>query len=290
MRKIKFPLVRMSRLFSPAISFSRYNYTQRKVFYSRFFHSTTSTRSHAMFPQPSPSRQEELTQAYNNVLQEVTKTSSRPVRLVAVTKLKPSSDIMALYNIGVRHFGENYVQELITKSQELPKDIQWHFIGGLQTGKCKDLAKSIDNLYAVEAVDSLKKCKKLDSVRHSLEGAQIQIYLQVNTSGEEQKSGYSVSDLSDIEETVGYLTSLECKTLKLQGLMTIGSFSESTADVEENQDFAKLVELKNKLDEKFSLDLELSMGMSNDYIQAIKQGSTNVRVGSLILGARPPRT
>ena len=242
-----------------------------------------------MFPQPTPSRQEELTQSYNDVLQEVTKTSSRPVRLVAVTKLKPSSDIMALYNIGVRHFGENYVQELITKSQELPKDIQWHFIGGLQTGKCKDLAKNIDNLYAVEAVDSLKKCKKLDSVRHSLEGTQIHIYLQVNTSGEEQKSGYSVSDLSDIEETVGFLTSLECKTLKLQGLMTIGSFSESTADVEENQDFAKLVELKNKLDEKFSLDLELSMGMSNDYIQAIKQGSTNVRVGSLILGARPPR-
>lgn len=245
--------------------------------------------------QPTTSRQEELTTAYNDVLQQVTNAAAQrqgpvpaPVRLVAVTKLKPLSDIMALYNIGVRHFGENYVQELITKAQELPKDIKWHFIGGLQTGKCKDLAKNIENLFAVEAVDSLKKCKKLDSVRHSLNGAQIQIYLQVNTSGEEQKSGYSVLDLAEIEETVDFLLSPECKTLKLQGLMTIGSFSESTSDLE-NHDFAKLVQVKNKLDEKFGIDLELSMGMSNDYIQAIKQGSTNVRVGSLILGSRPKK-
>ena len=100
-------------------------------------------------------RKTELISAYEAISQRVSTTSnSRNVRLVAVSKLKPASDILALYNHGVRHFGENYVQELIGKAQELPKDIKWHFIGGLQTGKCKDLAKGIDNLYAVETIDS----------------------------------------------------------------------------------------------------------------------------------------
>lgn len=235
-------------------------------------------------------RTDELCKAYDGILNQVNSASQgRPVRLVAVSKLKPASDIQTLYDHGVRHFGENYVQELITKARELPKDIKWHFIGGLQTGKCKDLARHIDNLYAVEAIDATKKCKKLDTIRAEVNGAPINIYLQINTSGEEQKSGYSSTDLKELYESVEFLLSENCKTLKLSGLMTIGSFSESTSEGEENKDFKVLVDLKKHLDEKFLLNLELSMGMSNDYIQAIHQGSSSVRVGTSIFGARPPK-
>lgn len=246
------------------------------------------------FPQPTEVRQKEISSAYDKISEQVSNLSaehsSKPVRLVAVSKLKPSSDIMALYNHGVRHFGENYVQELIGKSQELPKDIKWHFIGGLQTGKCKDLSKGVENLYAVEAIDSLKKCKKLESCRKNAEGNSINIYLQINTSGEDQKSGYSLEILDELYETVEFLLDpKQCTLLNIQGLMTIGSFSESISE-EGNADFKRLLTLKQKLDDKYRLDLELSMGMSNDFKEAIKQGSSSVRVGSSIFGARPTKS
>lgn len=238
------------------------------------------------FPQPTESRAKELAENYNAILAKVHALNPR-TRLVAVSKFKPASDIMALYSIGVRHFGENYVQELVAKSEQLPKDICWHFIGGLQLGKCKDLSNKVSNLWAVETVDSLKKCKQLNNARERKEGDVINVYLQVNTSGEEQKSGFL--EMSDLEETIKYIQSDECKKLKLVGLMTIGSITESKAEHEENHDFTKLVEWKKVLDEKYQLDLELSMGMSSDFEQAIKQGSSCVRVGSSIFGARPPR-
>ncbi|CAD1808760.1 Pyridoxal phosphate homeostasis protein [Candida parapsilosis] len=238
------------------------------------------------FPKPTKSRATELESNYNTILAKVHALNPN-TKLVAVSKFKPSSDIMALYSIGVRHFGENYVQELVAKSEELPKDICWHFIGGLQSGKCKDLSNKVSNLWAVETVDSLKKCRQLNNARERKEGDVINVYLQVNTSGEEQKSGFL--QMSDLEETIEYIQSDECKKLKLVGLMTIGSISESKSDHEENYDFKKLVEWKHKLDEKYNLDLELSMGMSSDFEQAIKQGSSSVRVGSSIFGARPPK-
>ncbi|KAI5958392.1 hypothetical protein CANMA_004236 [Candida margitis] len=238
------------------------------------------------YPQPTESRARELVTNYNAILAKVHELNPK-TRLVAVSKFKPSSDIMALYSIGVRHFGENYVQELVAKSEELPKDICWHFIGGLQSGKCKDLSNKVSNLWAVETMDSLKKCRQLNNARERKDGETINVYLQVNTSGEEQKSGFL--SMSDLEETVEYIQSDDCKRLKLVGLMTIGSIAESKSDHAENHDFKELVEWKHVLDAKYKLDLELSMGMSSDYEQAIKQGSTSVRVGSSIFGARPPR-
>lgn len=249
-------------------------------------------RSFAMsFPQVDPERQACLIENYEHTLSQVKKAEkSSPVTLVAVSKLKPSSDIMALYNHGVRHFGENYVQELVGKAKELPKDIKWHFIGSLQTGKCKDLAKDIENLYAVETIDALKKCKKLDAARKAVDLPVINVYLQINTSSEDQKAGYRLDNLDEIYETVEFLTNeKECTKLKFEGLMTIGSFAESTSDGELNQDFAKLVELKEILDKKYSLLLQLSMGMSSDFATAIAQGSSSVRVGTSIFGNRPPR-
>lgn len=234
----------------------------------------------------STERSLELSQKYEQTLKLVQQAAQgKVVRLVAVSKLKPASDILDLYNAGVRHFGENYVQELVSKAEELPKDINWHFIGGLQTGKCKDLARNIDHLYSVETMDSLKKIKKLDSIRTEVDGSEINVSLQINTSDEGQKSGFSLKD-AELFESVEYLLSTECKKLKLQGLMTIGSFNESVSD-SENEDFARLANLKKELDRKYGLDLELSMGMSSDFIQAIKQGSTSVRVGTTIFGVRP---
>ena len=245
---------------------------------------TMSTMS--SFPEPTETRKQELITNYNETLSKVESLNPK-VQLIAVSKLKPLSDIMALYSIGVRHFGENYVQELISKSQELPKDIKWHFIGGLQSGKCKDLSKHVENLYAVETIDTLKKCKQLNNSRDKVNGEIINVFLQVNTSGEEQKSGFL--KIEDIEETIEYLLSDESKKLNVLGLMTIGSFNESVSLDGENKDFKRLVEVKEILDNKYKLDLQLSMGMSNDFEQAIKQGSTSVRVGTTIFGARPPK-
>ena len=141
----------------------------------RTMSSTSTSTSTPSFPEPTEARKQELITNYNNTLQQVQSLNPK-VNLVAVSKLKPSSDIMALYSIGVRHFGENYVQELIAKSQELPNDIKWHFIGGLQSGKAKDLSKHVANLYAVETIDSLKKCKQLDNTRVKVEGDDINVF------------------------------------------------------------------------------------------------------------------
>ena len=226
----------------------------------------------------------DLAANYSHVLENVHKLNPK-ARLVAVSKYKPASDIQALYDIGVRDFGENYVQELIEKVQTLPKDIRWHFIGALQTGKCNVLLRDIPNLFAVQTVDLLKKCTKLNSSRSSIEGSKvINVYLQVNTSGETQKAGFSYENVPDLEKTVEYLLK-EATHLKLLGLMTIGSVTESQSE-QENADFARLVLLKLQLDLKYDIDLELSMGMSSDYVDAINQGSTCVRVGSSIFGSR----
>lgn len=236
-------------------------------------------------------RSEELIHNANLIKEEVLKLSNGKTNLVCVSKLKPASDIKILYDIGYRHFGENYVQELIEKSKILPKDIKWHFIGGLQTNKCKDLAKNIPNLYFVETIDSLKKAKKLNDLRkqmidEKLPGfGKIGVLIQVNTSGESQKSGCEPGN--ELDELVNFIIN-DCDCIEFKGLMTIGSYAVSHSDGE-NKEFSLLYKLRDHLYEKFQLkDLELSMGMSGDYIQAIKQGSTTVRVGSSIFGARPP--
>ncbi|ODV93996.1 hypothetical protein PACTADRAFT_51734 [Pachysolen tannophilus NRRL Y-2460] len=238
--------------------------------------------------EPSVERAQELVENASAVLLRIEKCSTaisreKTPRLVCVSKLKPASDIMALYRKGFRHFGENYVQELIEKSKILPKDIKWHFIGGLQTNKCKDLAKKIENLYAVETIDSIKKAHKLNEQRSGTDYPIINIYIQVNTSGEEQKSGCNPSECLELAQYI--LT--QCPNLKLEGLMTIGSIAASTSSGK-NQDFEKLVQLKTSLKQELNIDLELSMGMSADFEEAIKEGSTSVRVGSTIFGSRPP--
>lgn len=213
------------------------------------------------------------------------------ILLLAVSKLKPASDIQILYDHGVRHFGENYVQELIEKSKILPGDIHWHFIGGLQTNKCKDLAK-VPNLSFVETIDSLKKAKKLNEARskYNPDASPLACNVQINTSSEEQKSG--LQQEQEIFDVIRFFLDENTKHITLNGLMTIGSRDTSHSDnaTEENEDFKRLVEWKGKIDSAFGTNLKLSMGMSSDYQQAIRQGSCEIRIGTDIFGARPARS
>ncbi|KAJ2690049.1 hypothetical protein IWW39_001015 [Coemansia spiralis] len=207
-------------------------------------------------------------------------SSTHPPRLVAVSKYKPASDILAAYNCGQRHFGENYVQELCEKAAELPSDISWHFIGRLQSNKCKALA-AIPNLWAVETIDSEAKARKLnDAWGGAGHSRGLNVFIQVNTSDEESKGGVEQHDV----EAVARAIVEECKGLRLLGLMTIGSIEGSQQ--RPNPDFLRLRQLRDDLNAKLGLSLELSMGMSDDFEHALELGATNVRVGSRIFGSR----
>lgn len=234
-------------------------------------------------------RETMVLQNYQKIL---TKLPSN-VLLLPVSKFKPATDIQILYNHGVRQFGENYVQELIEKQGILPKDIKWHFIGQLQTNKCKDLAK-LNNLYMVESIDSLKKLNKLDTARGNFINenknesiGKINVKIQVNTSNEEQKGG--INNFDELKPLISFLVN-ESKYLVFDGLMTIGSLANSTTvSSEENDDFAKLNAVKQEVAKEFNLSLNeinLSMGMSNDFEKAIKQGTSEIRIGSDIFGSR----
>ncbi|KAI9009645.1 hypothetical protein BC832DRAFT_529725 [Gaertneriomyces semiglobifer] len=230
----------------------------------------------------SDERRLEIAENLAGIRERVSQAQSRrgvgkDVRLVAVSKTKPVDDLRCAYDHGQRHFGEN-VQELVEKAPQLPKDIQWHFIGTLQSNKCKLLA-AIPNLWAVETIDSIKKA---DALNKACEGRSeaLRVFAQVNTSGEESKSGIAPDECTSLAEHVV----TRCNNLKLQGLMTIG-MAHREVD-QENPDFKCLRECKNNVDQRLGLDVELSMGMSDDFENAIEAGSTSVRVGSSIFGKR----
>ncbi|KAL1975748.1 hypothetical protein VTN31DRAFT_4140 [Thermomyces dupontii] len=232
---------------------------------------------------------------------------SRPdVRLVAVSKLKPASDILALHNAHPDlHFGENYVQELLEKARLLPASIKWHFIGGLQSNKCVTLARDVPGLWAVESVDTEKKASLLNrgwgerprpnnNNGQEQEEERLRVYVQVNTSAEPNKSGVEPSAAPALCRFIRE----QCPRLKLQGLMTIGAIARSTqlAPGQENEDFVTLVKVREAVEQDLGLQsegedrLELSMGMSADFESAIRLGSDEVRIGTDIFGERPPKS
>ncbi|KAJ5225211.1 hypothetical protein N7468_006436 [Penicillium chermesinum] len=231
---------------------------------------------------------------------------AKPVRLVAVSKLKPASDILALHQAPAsqQHFGENYLQELLEKSRLLPKTIKWHFIGGLQSNKCVNLARDVHALWAVESVDSEKKATLLNKgwgdrkpevmgerEESDAEADKLRIYVQVNTSGEENKAGIDPAAAPALCRFVKE----KCPRLKLQGLMTIGAIarSKATTPENENEDFVCLRDTRDRVAAELGLgveELELSMGMSSDFEGAIALGSDQVRVGTTIFGDRPPKS
>lgn len=174
------------------------------------------------------------------------------------------------------------MQELCGKVSELPTDIQWHFIGPLQSNKANLLVKTVglDQLSCVETVASLKLAKKLNKAVVDLDTSKcLGIYIQINTSGEESKSGVLPGEeMKDLTKSIME----DCPQLKIKGVMTIGApgkYECFDCLVECRQDLADIVGVSPK-------DLDLSMGMSGDFEEAIQRGATNVRVGSTIFGAR----
>ena len=225
-----------------------------------------------------------------------------PVRLVLVSKLKPASDILALHQSSSRseHFGENYVQELTEKAHSLPRSIKWHFIGALQSNKCKALAEGIPNLWCVSSVDSVKKADLLEKGRAALTNSpkentfdgdgdkpdSLRIKVQINTSGESSKSG--VTPGTEAVDLCRHIVE-QCPHLKLSGMMTIGAIARSKDSENVNEDFTVLAETRDNVAKELGLEkeaLELSMGMSADFATAIQFGATHVRVGSAIFGRR----
>jgi pyridoxal phosphate enzyme (YggS family) len=262
----------------------------------------------------NPQRAAHLLENVSSVVSRATaaNSSSRPLRVVLVSKLKPAADILALHSQTsppsplspeiLSHFGENYVQELTEKAGLLPRSIKWHFIGSLQSNKAKNLAAHIPNLFCVSSVDSEKKADLLDKGRQAFlasedpdsawySGRRLDVKVQVNTSGEESKSG--VQPGAETTSLCAYILE-KCPSLRLSGLMTIGAIarSKATTPENENEDFITLREERDRVANELGLQaeaLELSMGMSSDFEGAIRQGSTEVRIGSTIFGERPAK-
>jgi PLP dependent protein len=221
----------------------------------------------------------------NECCQETGRNPSQ-VRLVAVSKTKPLELLRAAYDHDQRAFGENYVQELVEKAKafgdEQKSDVKWHFIGALQSNKASWLVKSVVPFgkLTVETVSSLKLAKKLNTAMKELDEAQkLDIYVQVNTSAEDSKSGVPPEEAPELCQQIV----AECDQLQLKGIMTIGA----PGDVACLESLASCrVAVANALGMSVVDDLELSMGMSGDFEVAIQKGSTNVRVGSTIFGDR----
>ncbi|KAI8079715.1 uncharacterized protein B0P05DRAFT_541703 [Gilbertella persicaria] len=229
----------------------------------------------------SSERELEVIENLNYVRQTVEDLKGQSnARLVAVSKYMPVEDIAYATKTGQTHFGENYVQELAEKSKQLPSSIDWHFIGHLQSNKCKIVA-SIPNLFIVETIDSAKKADALNKACLAVERQdKLKVYVQVNTSGEEAKSGVEPSEALDVCQHIKE----NCPALELYGLMTIGMKDRDAAN---NPDFKKIIELKQDIKLKLQLEVfEASFGMSGDYKEALLEGSNNVRVGTAIFGAR----
>ncbi|CAD2220819.1 alanine racemase [Angomonas deanei] len=231
---------------------------------------------------------EHIKENYEEVLANIKEASEgRPVQLVAVSKTKSPACLKALYDLGHRVFGENYVQELCEKAPELPADMEWRFIGHLQSNKVKELLSTVPNLSCIETVDSAKLSDKInDGCERYREGRPIQVLIQVNTSGEESKSGIEPAAVTELATHIH----TKCDKLILQGLMTIGMPDYSSKP----ENFECLVKCREEVAKALALEpdtLQLSMGMSGDYVNAIKMGSTSVRVGSSLFGQRfyPPK-
>lgn len=210
--------------------------------------------------------------AYHQIIQEFANSS---VTLVAVSKLKPASDIEALYKLGQLDFGENYVQELVEKQAVLPSNINWHFIGHLQSNKVKYIAPFV---HLIHGVDSLKLLQEIN--KQALKNNRvIDCLLQVHIAKEETKFGMDASELSDALEAAKHLPNVN-----IRGLMGMASFSDDQEVVA--SEFKYLHELFTTHHFNVQPSAVLSMGMSADYALAIKSGSTMVRIGSLLFGAR----
>ena len=211
--------------------------------------------------------------AYHRILAELKGKAT----LVAVSKTKPVADIQALYDVGQRDFGENYVQELVEKQALLPPDIRWHFIGHLQSNKVKYIAPFVHLIHGVDSENLLREINK-----QAMKGnRRIRCLLQVHIAREETKFGFDEAELRRLQWT-------QYSHVEVCGLMGMASFTENLEQVE--NEFRQLKQLMDQLNQHPAAGQNplqiLSMGMSGDYLTALKEGSNMVRIGSLLFGAR----
>ena len=199
------------------------------------------------------------------------------VELIAVSKTKSVSMVSEAYEAGQRHFGENYVQELCEKQAQLPTDIQWHFIGPLQSNKVKYIAPFVHLIHGVASISTLREMNKQGQKLNK----KIAGLLQIHVAQEETKSGFEANELPTVLVELNNLEFVE-----IRGVMAMASFTENTEQVrsEFRKAFEVYTELKKTRDGHiFNV---LSMGMSGDWKIAVEEGATHVRVGSSIFGTR----
>ncbi|MGC1515152.1 MAG: YggS family pyridoxal phosphate-dependent enzyme [Maribacter sp.] len=210
-------------------------------------------------------------------LKSIQSTLSEQVTLVAVSKTKPIPDLQEAYDAGQRIFGENRVQEMTEKWEKMPKDIEWHMIGHLQRNKVKYMAEYVSLVHGVDSPRLLKEinkeAKKCDRV--------IPCLLQVHIAEEDSKFGFDEHELLELVENEEFK---EYKNVQIKGLMGMATFTEDLDQV--RREFKTLKSLYVKLKQHYSDFTVLSMGMSGDYEVGIEEGSTMVRIGSSIFGAR----
>jgi pyridoxal phosphate enzyme (YggS family) len=203
------------------------------------------------------------------------------VKLIAVSKTKPVNDIIEAYNAGQRYFGENRVQELLNKKDLLPKDIEWHLIGHLQSNKVKYIVPFIS---MIQSIDSYKLLAIVNAETLKINRI-VDCLLQIHIAAEETKFGFSMQEL---HENLQSNNVLNLKNVRICGVMGMATFTSDTNQVK--QEFGYLRDCFQSLKENFfrlnTCFLEISMGMSGDFELALKEGSTMVRIGSLIFGER----
>jgi pyridoxal phosphate enzyme (YggS family) len=214
--------------------------------------------------------------------QELIKRLDGKATLVAVSKTKPVEDIQALYDLGQRNFGENYVQELVEKYEQLPKDINWHFIGHLQSNKVKYIAPFVHLIHGVDSEKLLKEINK--------QGAKINrtipCLLQVHISAEETKFGFDEAELNELITKLN-ASETDYKNVLVKGLMGMATFTEDNDLIKKEFTYLKIQFDKYAQLSTFNFQLStLSMGMSADFQMALDAGSNMVRIGSMLFGSR----
>lgn len=203
------------------------------------------------------------------------------VRLIAVSKTKPVEEIQALYDLGHRDFGENKAQELKTKYELLPKDINWHFIGHLQTNKIKYVAPFVTLIHSIDSFNLLREVNKAAEKN----GRIIPCLLQFHIATEETKFGFTMAECEAMLQDPIFKT---LHNIEIHGLMGMATYTDNIGQI--HDEFKNLASAFTKIKEEYFLHhdtfREISMGMTDDFKIAVEEGSTMVRVGSAIFGAR----
>jgi len=211
-----------------------------------------------------------------------TELDEKRVTLIAVSKTKSQADILALYNLGQRDFGENYVQELVDKYEALPKDIRWHFIGHLQSNKIKQISPFVHLIHGVDSPQLLSSLNSQAEKSH----LNLEVLLQVDIASESTKFGFSVEEARRHMEQI---MKNPYERVKIRGFMGMATFTEDQNVIKKEFQTLKLLydEIKRNSDNETANQFNiLSMGMTSDYKIALSEGSTMVRIGSAIFGER----